>query len=129
MEEIYPTDRGGGCLPCAQERTVDPSNLSLAREPGQGACAGSLSGLRFMGDPQTPPCSQESEGVSHQSVVNASGLRSADIVLPTTDRREIRLRRITTPTQEQEKLINQLGMYLPERLDFDYECSADSETG
>jgi transposase len=35
-----------------------------------------------------------------------SGLRSADIVLPTTDRREIRL-----------------------RLDFDYECSADSEVG
>jgi transposase len=38
-----------------------------------------------------------------------SGLRSADIVLPTTDLREIRLRRITTPTQEQAKLLNQLG--------------------
>ena len=58
-----------------------------------------------------------------------SALRSADIVLPTTDRREIRLRRITTPTQEQEKLLNHLGMNLPQRLDFDYECSADSETG
>jgi transposase len=55
-----------------------------------------------------------------------SSLRSADIVLPTTDRREIRLRRITTPTQEQETLLAHLGMYLPERLDFDYECSADS---
>jgi transposase len=59
----------------------------------------------------------------------ASGLRSADIVLPTTDRREIRLRRITTATQEQQKLFSQLGMHLPERLDFDYECSADSQTG
>ena len=58
-----------------------------------------------------------------------SGLRSADIVLPTTDRREIRLRRITTPTQEQETLLAHLGMHLPERIDFDYECSADSEVG
>jgi transposase len=58
-----------------------------------------------------------------------SGLRSADIVLPTTDKREIRLRRITTPTQEQGTLLAQLGMHLPDRLDFDYECSADSEVG
>jgi transposase len=58
-----------------------------------------------------------------------SGLRSADIVLPTTDRREIRLRRITTPTQQQQTLLAHLGMHLPERLDFDYECSADSEIG
>ena len=29
-----------------------------------------------------------------------SGLRGADIVLPTTDKREIRLRRITTPTRD-----------------------------
>jgi transposase len=56
-----------------------------------------------------------------------SSLRSADIVLPTTDRREIRLRRITTPTQEQQTLLAHLGMQLPERLDFDCECSADSE--
>jgi hypothetical protein len=58
-----------------------------------------------------------------------SGLRSADIVLPTTDRREIRLRRITTPTQEQQTLLAHLGTHLPDHLDFDYECSADSETG
>jgi transposase len=55
-----------------------------------------------------------------------SGLRSADIVLPTTDRREIRLRRITTPAPEQQTLLAHLGMQLPERLDLDYECSADS---
>jgi hypothetical protein len=39
-----------------------------------------------------------------------SGLRSADIVLPTTDKREIRLRRITTPTQEQQTLLAHLGI-------------------
>jgi transposase len=55
-----------------------------------------------------------------------STLQSADIVLPTTDRREIRLRRITEPTAEQKSLLHQLGLSLPERLDFHPKCSADS---
>ncbi len=55
-------------------------------------------------------------------------LQSADIVLPTTDGREIRLRRITQPTAEQKLLLDQLGIALPERLSFDSECSADSTT-
>jgi transposase len=54
-------------------------------------------------------------------------LQSADIVLPTTDRKEIRLRRITTPDSEQKELLHKLGMKLPAHLDFDRECSADSE--
>jgi transposase len=53
-------------------------------------------------------------------------LQSADIILPTTDGREIRLRRITTPTPEQSFLLQQLGIALPERLSLDRECSADS---
>jgi transposase len=55
-----------------------------------------------------------------------STLHSADIILPTTDGRQIRLRRITTPTREQQLLLHQLGIHLPERLSFDQECSADS---
>ena len=55
-----------------------------------------------------------------------STLQSADIVLPTTDGREIRLRRITEPTAEQKSLLHQLGLSLPERLDFHPKCSADS---
>jgi transposase len=55
-------------------------------------------------------------------------LQSADIVLPTTDGREIRLRRITQPNLEQKLLLDQLGITLPERLNFDSECSADSVT-
>ena len=55
-----------------------------------------------------------------------STLQSADIMLPTTDGREIRLRRITTPSREQQLLLDQLGIRLPERLSFDQECSADS---
>ena len=55
-------------------------------------------------------------------------LQSADIVLPTTGGREIRLRRITQPNSEQKLLLDQLGITLPERLSFDSECSADSAT-
>jgi transposase len=53
-------------------------------------------------------------------------LVSADIVLPTTDGREIRLRRVTTPTAEQKQLLAELGITVPDRLSFDQECSADS---
>src|SRR5664280_1920464 len=55
-----------------------------------------------------------------------SRLQSADIVLPTTDGREIRLRRITEPTLEQKCLLHQLGLSLPERLKSFSKCSADS---
>jgi transposase len=54
-----------------------------------------------------------------------SRLQSADIVLPTTDGREIRLRRITEPTAEQKSLLHQLGLTLPERLKALSKCSAD----
>jgi transposase len=57
-----------------------------------------------------------------------STLHSADIILPTTDGREIRLRRITTPNPEQQLLLHQLGITLPESLSFDSECSVDSAT-
>jgi transposase len=55
-----------------------------------------------------------------------STLQSADIVLPTTDGHEIRLRRITEPTAEQKSLLHQLGLSLPERLQFNRKCSVDS---
>ena len=54
-----------------------------------------------------------------------STLHSADIVLPTTDGREIRLRRITEPDKEQKSLLHELGLSLPERFQFHRECSAD----
>ena len=55
-----------------------------------------------------------------------STLQSADIVLPTTDGREIRLRRITEPTGEQRSLLQQLGLSLPERFELNRKCSVDS---
>jgi hypothetical protein len=57
-----------------------------------------------------------------------STLQSADIVLPTTDGREIRLRRITEPTAEQKSLLHRLGLTLPERLKSLSKCSADFAT-
>ena len=61
-----------------------------------------------------------------RAIALLSTLHSADIVLPTTDGREIRLRRITEPTPEQKILLQQLGLRLPEHLQFNRECSADS---
>lgn len=55
-----------------------------------------------------------------------STLQSADIVLPTTDGREIRLRRITEPTAAQRELLRQLGLTLPERFELHRKCSVDS---
>src|SRR5580692_1480554 len=57
-----------------------------------------------------------------------STLQSADIVLPTTDGREIRLRRITEPTAAQKSLLHQLGLSLPDRLKSFSKCSADLAT-
>jgi transposase len=61
-----------------------------------------------------------------RAIALLSTLQSADIVLPTTDGREIRLRRITEPTAEQRLLLRQLDISLPEHLQSHRECSADS---
>jgi hypothetical protein len=63
-----------------------------------------------------------------KALILLSKLHSADIVLPTTDGREIRLRRVTEPTAEQESCLHQLGIRLPDRLNFNRERSVDSAT-
>ena len=57
-----------------------------------------------------------------------STLQSADILLPTTDAGEIRLRRITEPTDEQKSLLQQLRLSLPDRLEKNRKCSVDAAT-
>ncbi len=52
-------------------------------------------------------------------------LQSADIVLPTTDGREIRLRRVTQPTPAQQRLLEQLDIPIPSHLEWNAECSGD----
>jgi transposase len=60
-----------------------------------------------------------------QALAMASTLHSSDIVLPTTGGRQIRLRRVTSPTREQQALFEQLHIRIPDRLNLDQECSAD----
>lgn len=60
-----------------------------------------------------------------QALALAATLHSGDIVLPTTDGRQIRLRRVTQPTSELQTLFRQLQITVPDRLHFDRECSAD----
>lgn len=76
--------------------------------------------LKHLLQGQKPDCSPA------QALALASTLHSTDIVLPTTDGREIRLRRVTTPTPEQRALFARLNIAVPDRLSFDQECSADS---
>jgi transposase len=55
-------------------------------------------------------------------------LQSADIIVPTTDGRENRLRRVTQPTPEQQRLLDQLDITIPTHLEWNAECSADFVT-
>jgi len=61
-----------------------------------------------------------------QALALLSTLQSADIVLPTTDGREIRLRRVATPDPPQQQLLDQLGLSVPKDLELNFECSVDS---
>jgi hypothetical protein len=61
-----------------------------------------------------------------QALALLATLQSADIVLPTTDGREIRLRRVAALTAEQQKLLTELGVSLPDRFNLNFECSVDS---
>jgi transposase len=74
-------------------------------------------------------------GVNHVQPLSAmkalamlSTLQSADIVLPTTDGREIRLRRVTEPTAEQKSLLQQLDLSLPKGFELNRKCSVDFAT-
>jgi hypothetical protein len=71
---------------------------------------------------------QRSALLADETLALLSMLQSADIVLPTTDGHQIRLRRITEPTAEQKSLLHQLQLSLPDRLKSLSKCSADLAT-
>jgi hypothetical protein len=60
-----------------------------------------------------------------RALAQLATLQSADIVLPTTDGREIRLRRVTQPTLDQQRLLDQLEITIPTHLEWNAECSGD----
>lgn len=68
---------------------------------------------------------KQSQWSASRALAQLATLQSADIVLPTTDGREIRLRRITEPTAEQKRLLGQLGIDLPTSFQINQQCSAD----
>jgi hypothetical protein len=70
-------------------------------------------------------CRSGAELSPARALARLSSLYSGDIVLPTTAGREIRLRRVTEPTEEQNRLLTQLGLRLPKQLARNRECSAD----
>ena len=63
-----------------------------------------------------------------RALAQLATLQSADIILPTTDGREIRLRRVATPTPEQQQLLDRLDITIPAHLEWNAECSADFVT-
>jgi len=78
--------------------------------------------------PSTKGANNDQPLSAMKAIALLATLQSADIVLPTTDGREIRLRRITEPTAEQKSLLQQLGISLPERFELNRKCSADFVT-
>ena len=61
-----------------------------------------------------------------QALALLATIHSADIVLPTTDGREIRLRRVAALSPEQQQLVSELNISLPDRFNLTFECSVDS---
>lgn len=63
-----------------------------------------------------------------QALKRLAEIRSVDIVLPTVEGREIWLRRIAKLDEEQQRILHQLQLQLPERLEpiQIQKCSADS---
>ena len=69
-----------------------------------------------------------SEYAPAQALKRLAEIRSVDIVLPTIEGREIWLRRIARRDEEQQRILHQLQLQLPERLEpiQIQKCSADS---
>jgi len=69
---------------------------------------------------------KNSHGSPAQALALLATIQSADIVLPTTDGREIRLRRVAALSPEQQQLLTELSISFPDRFNLNFECSVDS---
>ena len=130
---LYPTHRSRSGVSCFEERVIDPAHLPPTGAPRQSSYPGGLPRLCAVGHPETPvegpapvvpaPSASGLDNAQPMTPMRAIALLatlvSADIVLPTTDGREIRLRRVTAPSAEQKQLLDQLGITIPDRLSFD----------
>jgi hypothetical protein len=138
--EVYAVDRSRSLFPSAEERAFDSArifiNWSRVKAHVMVAFLGyalwvTLKHLLKRREAVEPkPSASGVDNAQPLSPMKAlsplSTLQSADIVLPTADGREIRLRRITEPTPEQKSLLHQLRLSLPDRLESNRGCSVDS---
>lgn len=111
------------------EAVLTRLEMDVAGGVGRGACnhaLGGLSRLRALGHVETPLHRRGTGLTPARALALLATLQSADIILPTTDGREIRLRRVTRPTPEQQQqLLDQLDITIPTHLEWNAECSGD----
>ena len=78
-----------------------------------------------MGNPQATVAEKGYQSIRQRALAALGTLQSADIVIPTTDGRQIPFRRITQPTEEEKHVLVQLDMDLPRELQISQQCSAN----
>jgi len=69
---------------------------------------------------------KNSDCSSNHALALLGTIQSADIVLPTTDGRQIRLRRVAALSPQQQQLLTDLSISFPDRFNLNFECSVDS---
>src|SRR5207248_2407723 len=108
--QIHAVDRSGGCVSGVEDRAVDPAVVSSTGAARQGARDGGFLGYALWVTLKHLLRRKEAEWSATRALAELATRQSADIVLPMTDGREIRLRRITEPTAGQQRLLSQLGI-------------------
>jgi hypothetical protein len=128
LEEVHATDGSGSRISHSEERVSYPAALPSTGKAGEGTCAGGVSRLCAAGDAQASAEAEWLRVFAGASTETVAEIGSVDIVRPTIEGREIWLRRIARLDEEQQRILHQLQLQLPERLEpIQFQkCSADS---
>jgi|ERR1700693_270190 len=129
LEKVHAADGSRSGISHAQERVGHPAAVPSTGKAGEGAhVLVAFLGYALQVTLKHLLTRSSSEYSPAQALKRLSELYSVDIVLPTVEGREIWLRRITKREEDQERLLNQLRLELPERLEpiQILKCSADS---
>src|SRR5215469_740203 len=117
MEEIYAADGGGSGLPYAQERVGHPALFHQLEKRIKAHVLVAFLGYALLVTLKHLLKRAASEDSPAKVLKRLSELYSVDIVLPTIEGREIWLRRISKLDEEQQKILHELQLQLPERLE------------
>ena len=77
-----------------------------------------------MGNPQATVAEKGYQSIRQRALAALGTRQSADIVLPTTDGRQIPVQAHHPATEEEKHVLVQLDMYLPRELQINQQCSA-----